>query len=133
MVIQKIVQEIIRHGPRVSRFISQGRKYEDKVWRGLYPHKSSRWVVRGSLVTGEIAGSIYRSGEPPEVYGPNVQYPSGKQDQARHRQFRNSNRYSIRNKSCRCRRQSRSRKSYSSSNRFRRKRYISTRRSNSYR
>ncbi len=101
-------------------YAKRAKVFEDKVWKGLYPHKGSRYVVRGSLVAGDIAGTLYRDSIDGTDYAPNVSTPY-KQDQTRHRRGRwSSYSNSKRHKRCRCRRQSRSSYTKSSSNRRRR-------------
>ncbi len=65
MVIQRIAPEIFKYASRyIPRFAYKAKRFEDKMWKGLYPHKSSRWIVRGSLLAGDAARQIKDSYTP---------------------------------------------------------------------
>ncbi len=58
----RIGQEISKYA---VKYLPKFKRYEDRIWKGLYPHKSSRWVVRGSLVAGDVARQLYNEGSTP--------------------------------------------------------------------
>ncbi len=85
---------------------NQGIKYalrlknkEDKLWKGLYPHKGSRWIVRGSIAAGDLARQIKDSDNPEmDAQIPFKQSTPGSSNKARRGRGGNSGRYT----KCRC-------------------------------
>ncbi len=98
MTAARIGQAIFRYG-RKSGFLYKAKRYEDKVWKGLYPHKGSRWAVRGSLVAGDVARQLYNQGTTPFESGQTPTNNPYKKGNSRFNTSRGSRR---RKKYCRC-------------------------------